>query len=128
MKALLEHSQKNYGPLPSRIRTYSRPSPYPVRTIKRSLTPDELCPDLVDVNMTTRSIQQPLQSKPINVMKSALAIGNKKPLDVEFDKSKGENGGRVPSTARRGAQGGTKRGSGKSSDLKENAGNGTLTT
>ncbi|KAI0794946.1 hypothetical protein C8Q75DRAFT_791510 [Abortiporus biennis] len=47
MQAMLEHSQKNYGPLPSelrphrvRSRTSSRASPYPARTIKATMSPE----------------------------------------------------------------------------------------
>jgi serine/arginine repetitive matrix protein 2 len=72
MRAVLEHSMRNYGPLPSelhprirrRSRTHSRPSPYPPRspklsicseqsavspqrTPKSSLSPDELRPSLL---------------------------------------------------------------------------------
>ena len=48
MQALLEHSQKNYGPLPSdlrprriRSRTSSRASPYPLPNHRSSFSPDE---------------------------------------------------------------------------------------
>ena len=47
MKAMLEHSQQNYGPLPSelrphrvRSRTSSRASPYPTRVLKSTLSPE----------------------------------------------------------------------------------------
>ncbi|TCD61190.1 hypothetical protein EIP91_008796, partial [Steccherinum ochraceum] len=47
MQAMLEHSQSNYGPLPSelrphriRSRTSSRASPYPTRVLKSTLSPD----------------------------------------------------------------------------------------
>lgn len=47
MKAMLEHSQQNYGPLPSELRPYrirsrtsSRASPYPTRTLKSTLSPE----------------------------------------------------------------------------------------
>ncbi|KAI0077491.1 hypothetical protein K474DRAFT_1077009 [Panus rudis PR-1116 ss-1] len=49
MQAMLEHSQKNYGPLPSelrprriRSRTSSRASPYPLRSLKSTVSPDHL--------------------------------------------------------------------------------------
>jgi len=45
---MLEHSQNNYGPLPSelrprriRSRTSSRASPYPARIVKASMSPDQ---------------------------------------------------------------------------------------
>ncbi|KAI0828480.1 hypothetical protein BC628DRAFT_1316551 [Trametes gibbosa] len=48
MQAMLEHSQKNYGPLPSelrphrvRSRTSSRASPYPLRNMRTSFSPEK---------------------------------------------------------------------------------------
>ena len=151
MKALLEHSKQNYGPLPSelrlrrvRSRTYSRPSPYPTRTIKRSLSPDEprpvLSPAFADIYKSVVSGQQPLQEKPTNVMSPVPSLGSLNPISpfvVEFAaKSKGENSfnsrgaarPRVTSSARSTALGWTKRSTGKSSDLKENTTIGMLTT
>ncbi|KAM6497668.1 hypothetical protein JOM56_005616 [Amanita muscaria] len=49
MKALLQHSVQNYGPLPSelrrrRSRTHSRPSPYPLARVSRVFYPPEPTP------------------------------------------------------------------------------------
>lgn len=140
---MLEHSQKNYGPLLRRVRsrTYSRPSPYPPRSTKRSFTSDEPRPVLPDeVDQTFASVHHPLQARSTNVMTPAAVPALKdlnpiSPFDVEFEKSKGDSfhgrtstRPRVTSSARRNALGWTKRSTGKSSDLKENAAIGMLTT
>ena len=61
MQAMLEHSQKNYGPLPSelhphrvRSRTSSRASPYPLRNLRSNMSPEK-----------------PLRSSPIQVFTDA---------------------------------------------------------
>jgi serine/arginine repetitive matrix protein 2 len=144
MQALLEHSQKNYGPLPSelrprriRSRTYSRPSPYPARIVKHLSPPDEPSPEIVE--KTFVSIHQPLQAKSTNIMPPAPALGSVNPISpfvVDFDRSKKESANvgrfstrpRVTSSARRSALGWAKRSTGKSADLKENASIGMLTT
>lgn len=75
MQALLEHSQKTYGPLPSdlkphrrRSRTLSRPSPYP-RSRKISQSSDEKRP-FFEVSITNSSRSAlgvlPLQELPVN--------------------------------------------------------------
>lgn len=75
MQALLEHSQKTYGPLPfelllqrRRSRTSSRPSPYP-RSRKTSLTSSHSRPsiDLNIPNITFGSLDvHPLQEVSVN--------------------------------------------------------------
>ena len=80
MKAMLEHSQQNYGPLPPelrchrvRSRTYSRPSPYPQRIVKPP-SPERSSPQsspqkheatFADITVATNT--RPLQPKPVNV-------------------------------------------------------------
>ena len=153
MKAMLEYSQQNYGPLPPelrchrvRSRTYSRPSPYPQRTVKPA-SPERPSPQpspqtrketFTDVIVAT--IAKPLQPKSVNVNSKTPAPAIKglnpiSPFIVEFDKSKGEKSfnertvrPRVTSSTRRAALGWSKRNTGKSSELKENTSIGTLTT
>ena len=153
MKAMLEHSQQNYGPLPPELRchhvrshTYSRPSPYPQRIVKPP-SPERSSPQsspqkheatFADITVATNT--RPLQPKPVNVNSKtpAPAIEGLNPISpfiVEFEKSKGEksfNGRtvrpRVTSSTRRAALGWSKRNAGKSSELKENTSIGTLTT
>ena len=153
MKAMLEHSQQNYGPLPLelrchrvRSRTYSRPSPYPQRTVK-SASPERPSPqpsprkrEEIAADVTVATIAQPLQQKSVNVNSRtpAPAIKDLNPISpfmVEFDKSKGDKSlnertvrPRVTSSTRRAALGWSKRNPGKSSELKENTSIGTLTT
>ncbi|KZT25561.1 hypothetical protein NEOLEDRAFT_1178340 [Neolentinus lepideus HHB14362 ss-1] len=126
MKALLEHSQKNYGPLPSelrprriRSRADSRPSPYP--RSKLSLSPEEI--RIVEQEQSPESARPPvLQDVSVhpNVMSSppALeAIKGVSPLVVKFDKSREDSMNmpthaprpRVASTVRRNALGWSKR-------------------
>ena len=151
MKAMLEHSQQNYGPLPPelhchrvRSRTYSRPSPYPQRTVKSaspekpSQSPQEQEGIVADVTVPT--VTQPLRPKSVNVngRTPAPAIKGLNPISpfvVEFDKSKGDKSfnertfrPRVTSSTRRAALGWSKRNIGKSSELKENISVGTLNT
>jgi len=152
MKAMLEHSQQNYGPLPLelrchrvRSRTYSRPSPYPQRTVKPA-SPERPSPQpspqkremVADTTIVTTV--QPLQPKSVNVNSKtpAPAINDLNPISpfmVEFEKSKGDKSfnertirPRVTSSTRRAALGWSKRNTGKSSELKENTSIGTLTT
>jgi serine/arginine repetitive matrix protein 2 len=150
MKAMLEHSQQNYGPLPPelrchrvRSRTYSRPSPYPQRTVK-SASPERPSPQPSPrkqretvADTTAPTIVQPLRQKSVNVNSKtpAPAIKNLNPISpfvVEFkgDKSFNERTirPRVTSSTRRAALGWSKRNPGKSSDLKENTSIGTLNT
>lgn len=51
MQALLEYSQKNYGPLPSELRPYrvrsrtsSRATPYPLPNVRHSMSPEQFLP------------------------------------------------------------------------------------
>jgi serine/arginine repetitive matrix protein 2 len=148
MKVMLEHSQQHYVPLPAelrchrvRSRTYSRPSPYPQRTIKPA------SPEMVSPQPSPRkqgkavaTIAQPLQPKSINVNSKtpAPALKNVNPISpfvVEFEKCKGDKSinertirPRVASSTRRAALGWSKRIPGKSSELKENTSTGTLNT
>lgn len=152
MKAMLEHSKQNYGPLPPelrcqrvRSRTYSRPSPYPQRPVKPA-SPERPSPQpslqkqetIADASVVT--IPRPLQPKSVNLNSRTPAPTIKdlnpiSPFIVEFGKSKGEKSfnertirPRVPSGARRAALGWSKRNTGKSSELKENTSVGTLNT
>ena len=153
MKAMLEHSQQNYGPLPLelrchrvRSRTYSRPSPYPQRIVKAASperpspqpSPQKLKETAADVTVAT--IAQPLKQKSTNVSSKtpAPAIKNLNPISpfaVDFERCKGDRSfnertirPRVPSSTRRAALGWSKRATGKSSELKENTSIGTLNT
>ena len=153
MKAMLEHSQQNYGPLPPELRchrvrshTYSRPLPYPQRIVKPP-SPERSSPQsspqkheatFADITVATNT--RPLQPKPVNVNSKtpAPAIKDLNPISpfmVEFEKSKGDKSfnertirPRVTSSTRRAALGWSKRNPGKSSELKENTSIGTLTT
>ena len=153
MKAMLEHSQQNYGPLPLelrchrvRSRTYSRPSPYPQRAVK-STSPERPPPqqspqeqEEIVADVTVATIPQPLRPKFVNVngRTPAPAIKDLNPISpfvVEFEKSKGDKSfnertirPRVTSSTRRAALGWSKRNTGKSSGLKENTSVGTLNT
>ena len=153
MKAMLEHSQQNYGPLPPelhchrvRSRTYSRPSPYPQRTVKPA-SPERPSPQQsskkqegIIADVTVATIVQPLRPKSVNVnaRTPAPAIKGLNPISpfvVEFEKSKGDKSfnertirPRVTSSTRRAALGWSKRSTGKSSELKENTSVGTLNT
>jgi len=152
MKAMLEHSQQNYGPLPPdlrchrvRSRTYSRPSPYPQRIVKPA-SPERPSPQqspqeqVFVADDTVVTVVQPLRPKSVNVnaRTPAPAIKDLNPISpfiVEFGKSKGDKSfnerilrPRVTSSTRRAALGWSKRKTGKSSELKENTSVGTLNT
>lgn len=153
MKAMLEHSQQTYGPLPPelrchrvRSRTYSRPSPYPQRIVK-SASPERPSPqpslhkqEESIAGITTTVITQPLQPRAININSRvpAPAIKSLNPnssFAAEFEKSKGEQSfnerticPRVASGTRKVALGWSKRNAGKSSELKENTTIGALKT
>ncbi|KAI0666503.1 hypothetical protein C8Q78DRAFT_984185 [Trametes maxima] len=143
MQAMLEHSQKNYGPLPSelrprriRSRTSSRASPYPVRNMMRaSFSPEKprSSPIQVFTDSPAHSFVVPAQEKSIlrevqrdtNLLKAspAPALGEIKPfspLHIELDVSKQDKSAfiparpRVTSSTRRAALGWSKRSSGKS--------------
>lgn len=145
MKAMLEHSQQTYGPLPLelcchriRSRTYSRPSPYPQRIIKQA-SPERSPPQKAEEPVAD-VIVQPLQPKSINTNSKtpAPAIKNFNPISpfaVDFEKCKGDKSlnertirPRVASSTRRAALGWSKRSTGKTSELKENTSIGTLNT
>ena len=139
MQALLEHSVQSYRPLPSelrsrRVRTSSRPSPYPQSRVsmpKITVSPDQIRPNVEEVQkaLATPVLQEVKANT--NVKSSVPSLEAVKPfspmfLDVE---PKRENAyglapmarPRVPSNARRTALGWSKRSSGKSStDQKEN--------
>ena len=58
MQAMLEHSVQNYGPLPSelrprRVRTSSRPSPYPQRSAKSTMSPEKTRSSFADLNKSS---------------------------------------------------------------------------
>ena len=141
MQALLEHSVQSYRPLPSdlrsrRVRTSSRPSPYPQsRVSKITISPDQTRPTNV-VEEVQKALATPvLQEVKVNTnakSSTAPSLESIKPfspifLDVE---PKRENAyglapaarPRVPSNARRTALGWSKRSTGgkSSTDQKEN--------
>jgi hypothetical protein len=148
MKAMLEHSQQSYGPLPPelrchrvRSRTYSRPSPYPQRTVKPASPEKPSQPSRQKAEKPVANMMaQPLQPKPININLDtrAPAIRNFNPISpfaVDFERCKGDKSfnertirPRVASSTRRAALGWSKRGAGKSFELKENTSVGTLNT
>ena len=153
MRALLQHSLDNYGPLPPelrriRSRTQSRPSPYPhARSIKTSISPDQSHPEInrgflksqTPVQTPTAALQQvsinpniksPIPPVPsLGVLKSTLAANSPFMQDdstlVKFGVSAARP--RVLSNARRTALGWPKRGTGKN-DNKENASQGLIMT
>jgi serine/arginine repetitive matrix protein 2 len=148
MRALLEHSQQNYGPLPQelrahriRSRTSSRASPYPaMRAVKRSISPSSTRPSthasvspplahespMVVLQDRTHNANTPHAAKAEKVSRKGLSV--KKPLpDGEVSPFVPENLGklsnglpraRVGSNARRSALGWAKRSTGK--ENKEN--------
>ncbi|CAL1710495.1 unnamed protein product [Somion occarium] len=165
MQMMLEHSQKNYGPLPSELRPYrvrsrtsSRASPYPLRSLKSTLSPERTRSprksktssafgdfsasrpfSFLDGDSTA-----PLQdvSTNVNVVSPPPVIDVKAftPFAVKLDEAvKPEKNNivlpvparpRVTSSARRTALGWSKRSSGKASskEQKENISQGTLAT
>ncbi|KAI0746236.1 hypothetical protein C8Q80DRAFT_1271161 [Daedaleopsis nitida] len=155
MQALLEQSQKNYGPLPSelrphrvRSRTSSRASPYPLRAIRSTLSPEKAraSPMQVFSDVPNKSFVVPVpaahdqsilrevqRNTNVNVPTPPPALGELKPFspfNIELEASKqGKNAfglparPRVTSSTRRAALGWSKRSTGKSStqDCKENS-------
>ncbi|EPQ51625.1 hypothetical protein GLOTRDRAFT_117955 [Gloeophyllum trabeum ATCC 11539] len=147
MKALLEHSQNNYGPLPSelrprriRSRVNSRPSPYPRASPSFSVSPDEV--RFIHMEHEQGQGQTPENARPsvlqdVSVNPNVLspppaleAIKAVSPLGLKFDKSQGEDSmnlpqaprPRVTSSTRRAALGWSKRGAApKSKANKENS-------
>lgn len=151
MQAMLEHSQKNYGPLPSdlrphrvRSRTSSRASPYPLRHMRSSASPEKSrsSPMHVFTDAPSKSFGMSLHDQTVlrevqrftnvDVPTPPPALNDIKPFTpfvVELETSKqGKNAiglparPRVTSSTRRAALGWSKR-TGKSStqDFKENS-------
>ena len=132
MKAMLEHSQQNYGPLPAELRCHHVRSGTYSHHIHRESS-SRLPRKGHHLNHPRRNTNtQPLQPKPVNVnLKTPTpAIKGLNPISpfiVEFRKSKGEksfNGHtvcpRVTSSTHRAALGWSKCHAGKSSELEEN--------
>ena len=151
MQAMLEHSQKNYGPLPSelrphriRSRTSSRASPYPLRHMRSTASPDKSRSSPIHVFTDVPSkpfamslhdqtvLREVQRSTNIDVPTPPPALSEMKPFtpfDVELETSKQGKTAmslptrpRVTSSTRRAALGWSKR-TGKSStqDCKENS-------
>ncbi|KAI0635339.1 hypothetical protein C8Q77DRAFT_1054820 [Trametes polyzona] len=152
MQAMLEHSQKNYGPLPSelrphrvRSRTSSRASPYPLRNMRASFSPEKplrSSPMQIFTDGPSKPFAQSAHEQPVlrevqrnsNVFMSSPApaldeIKPFSPIHIELDTSKKGKSAmglparpRVTSSTRRAALGRSKRSTGKSStqDAKEN--------
>ncbi|CCM05311.1 uncharacterized protein FIBRA_07525 [Fibroporia radiculosa] len=152
MQAMLEHSQKNYGPLPSelrphrvRSRTSSRASPYPLCSVRASMSPDKPRSSPMGCVPSPPSVQSSATIQPVlrevsvnantgNVLSPPPALDAIKPFtpfSVDFDASKHGKANvhlpplpplpplpirpRVTSSARRTALGWSKRSTGKSS-------------
>ena len=145
MQALLDHSVQSYRPLPSdlrsrRVRTSSRPSPYPPsRVSKVTVSPERIRPSKPGVQQGLGTPVLKEVNINANVMSTAPSLDALKPfsplfMDVEPKKENAYGLApmarpRVPSNARRTALGWSKRSTGKSStDQKENVGQGTVMT
>lgn len=152
MKALLEHSVQNYGPLPSELRPRrtrsrkdSRPSPYPHSRPSKVMSSPEVAHPSPTLNVPPRSfttpmLQQALLNKNTNVPAAAPLLDSIKSLspcvlNVEnTSKPDPKNADgmirpRVGSNARRTALGWTKRSTGpKGSTEPGNGGGGKLST
>jgi serine/arginine repetitive matrix protein 2 len=148
MRALLDHSVQNYGPLPSelrphrvRSRTHSRPSPYPPRSRRTSLSssiqtqtpppeiekPTSVAPPVLQQVTINPNIAYPVPPVPKHQSFT--------PVEVKELKRENTSGltanvrPRVGSGARRTALGWSKRNAGKSStENKENICRGSLST
>lgn len=136
---MLEHSQKNYGPLPSELRPYrvrsrtsSRASPYPVRPRRVSFTVDQQCFDFIEnqpfaepeepapvaplreisinPNITVFSAPPTLDVKPFSPF--SMDVQPTKPQPLAPKTAYGLPRPRVTSSARRSALGWSKRSSG----------------
>ena len=150
MQAMLEHSVQNYGPLPSelcprRVRTSSRPSPYPQQSAKSTMLPEKTRSSFAELNKASFAdlkktpVLQPINSNK-NIMAAAPSLEALKPfsplvVDIEPKQEKAfvlarDGRPRVGSNARRTALGWSKRSTGKSStDQMENAvGSGIVVT
>ena len=151
MQAMLEHSQKTFGPLPSelrphriRSRTSSRASPYPLRVMRSTISPEKQrgSPIRVFTEAPSKpfasavhepSVLREVWTANVNVPTPPPALNEIKPFSpfqVELETSKqGKNAvglparPRVTSSTRRAALGWSKRSTGKSStqDCKENS-------
>ncbi|KAI9060404.1 hypothetical protein FKP32DRAFT_1595485 [Trametes sanguinea] len=145
MQAMLEHSQKNFGPLPSelrphrvRSRTSSRASPYPLPSMRSSFSPEKpprCSPIQIFTDVPSKPFSAPLQEAPVlrevqrdaNTFMASPApaleeIKPFSPLHIELDTSKQGKAAfglpsrpRVTSSTRRAALGWSKRSTGKSS-------------
>ncbi|KAH9846904.1 hypothetical protein C2E23DRAFT_872120 [Lenzites betulinus] len=138
MQAMLEHSQKNYGPLPSelrphrvRSRTSSRASPYPSRNMRASFSPEKplrASPIQVFTDAPTKSfaflneppvLREVRRNANVTTTSPAPALDEIKPfspLHIELDTSKQGKTAmglptrpRVTSSTRRAALGWSKR-------------------
>ena len=151
MQALLEHSQKNYGPLPSelrphrvRTRTSSRASPYPLRSMRSIASPEKTRSSPMQVFTDAPSkpfasslhdqavLREVQRNTNVDVPTPPPALGEIKPFtpfSVEIETSKqGKNAiglparPRVTSSTRRAALGWSKRPAKSSTqDYKENS-------
>ncbi|KAL1696581.1 hypothetical protein GGG16DRAFT_85014 [Schizophyllum commune] len=145
MQALLEHSIQNYVPLPAdlraaraRIRTESRPSPYPQRVAgrisKQSIVSlQERNPSTKDLNRV--AVDSPLREVTVDKNASPAAVLSPKKKNAAVEPSAENAWGLAPdarpkigSAARRAALGWTKRSNKSSAGQKENVGQGTLAT
>ncbi|CDO70210.1 hypothetical protein BN946_scf184942.g10 [Trametes cinnabarina] len=144
MQAMLEHSKKNFGPLPSelrphrvRSRTSSRASPYPTRSMRSSFSPEKprSSPIQIFTDAPSKPFAATLQEAPVlrevqrdaNTFMASPApaldeIKPFSPLHFEIDTSKRGKAAfglpprpRVTSSTRRAALGWSKRSTGKSS-------------
>lgn len=145
MQALLEHSIQNYVPLPAdlraaraRIRTESRPSPYPQRVAgrisKQSIVSlQERNPSTKDLNRV--AVDSPLREVTVDKNASPATVLSPKKKNAAVEPSAENAWGLAPdarpkigSAARRAALGWTKRSNKSSAGQKENVGQGTLAT
>ena len=96
MRALLEHSVQNYGPLPSelrprrvRSRTSSRPSPYPPnRFVKITISPEKTITPAMEVKVPTATPvlrQVPVDANRLSVAPSIDALKPFSPLAVDIE-------------------------------------------
>ncbi|KAG6884411.1 hypothetical protein C0993_011370 [Termitomyces sp. T159_Od127] len=148
MQALLEHSVRNYGPLPSelrprrvRSRTSSRPSPYPQARVNKVVlpSPSENVRPLKNTSSPSVLQQIPINNNlapaaPLHGFKSLLPVAIMKDVEPKQENTVGPLAHArtsASSAPRRNALGSTKRNNGAtktSTDLKENVGQGMLTT
>ncbi len=143
MKALLEHSVKTYGPLPSELRPRrtrsrkdSRPSPYPQsRPPKVTNSPDipyspHTTSELTQPLFTAPVVEQALMNKNLNLPLAPALPDSIKPsplmfkgqMEVKNSSSNGSVRPRVGSNARRTAFGWSKRITGPKGSIESGAG------